>query len=74
MDSVPAVDIDESGRFKYILIELTDRATKQTKLIVRGYERCPFHGKFEWVTCSAVRSIFQGIFTTKWHPASRVRA
>eukprot|EP00897_Mesotaenium_endlicherianum_P009920 jgi/Mesen1/8957/ME000056S08357 len=39
--SVPAVDID-AGVFKYVLMRVTD-AAGNTKLIVRGYQRCPFH-------------------------------
>uniref|UniRef100_A0A914USK1 14 kDa phosphohistidine phosphatase n=1 Tax=Plectus sambesii TaxID=2011161 RepID=A0A914USK1_9BILA len=44
MDAVENVDIDGSGKFKYILIKVTDKATKESKFIVRGYERCGFHG------------------------------
>lgn len=42
MEDIPEVDIDE-GRFKYILIKLTD-ANKQTKYIVRGYAWADYHG------------------------------
>jgi hypothetical protein len=48
---VPDVDIDSSGRFKYILIKvysLTDPAgspsKEQFKYVVRGYSDCPYHG------------------------------
>jgi len=43
MDEVANVDID-SGTFKYVLIEVTDRSTNQRKYIVRGYARAGFHG------------------------------
>ena len=39
-----ACDIDNSGRFKYILIEATDKASGETSTLVRGYARCPYHG------------------------------
>lgn len=45
MNSVAPCDIEASGRFKYILIVLTHKATKETKVIVRGYSDCPFHGE-----------------------------
>ncbi|XP_054156906.1 14 kDa phosphohistidine phosphatase-like [Oppia nitens] len=44
MDEVTDVDID-CGRFKYVLIEVKDpKDANQTKYIVRGYKRAPFHG------------------------------
>ncbi|CAG2105316.1 unnamed protein product [Medioppia subpectinata] len=43
MDDVSDVDIDV-GRFKYVLIAVTDPKTRVTKHIVRGYIRCHFHG------------------------------
>lgn len=47
-EAVPLVDIDDDGRFKYILIkvfgkELAD-GTEPSKLIVRGYARAEWHG------------------------------
>lgn len=46
--AVPLVDIDEEGRFKYILIkvyakELPD-GSEPSKLIVRGFRRAEWHG------------------------------
>lgn len=47
MESLPPVHIDSSGRFKYILIEVTEKKDKNNqKLIVRGYADCNYHGKF----------------------------
>lgn len=40
---IPNVDIDPSGKFKYILIEVRDPETKSEKLIVRGYKSCSYH-------------------------------
>lgn len=44
MDSVSDVDIDPSGSFKYILIQVTDKSSGKQKLIVRGYGDCDYHG------------------------------
>ena len=40
--SIPAVDIDASGVFKYILIKALGTAASKT--LVRGYGRCEYHG------------------------------
>ena len=40
--SVQEVDIDESGKFKYILIKVF--AGSDSKFIVRGYDWAEFHG------------------------------
>ena len=52
LDRVADVDIDPSGKFKYILIELSEAGRK--KHIVRGYRRCGYHGK---VFFSAIKFI-----------------
>lgn len=48
LDAVPIVDIEDSGRFKYILIKVYGReqadGTEPFKLIVRGYQRAQWHG------------------------------
>lgn len=43
LDQVPDVDIDGHGRFKYILIDVTDQTSKDSKQIVRGYARAHWH-------------------------------
>ncbi|XP_051153345.1 14 kDa phosphohistidine phosphatase-like isoform X2 [Leptopilina boulardi] len=43
LDQIPDVDIDANGVFKYILINVTDKKSKSTKPIVRGYARAPYH-------------------------------
>uniref|UniRef100_A0A0K0F9U1 Sex-regulated protein janus-B n=1 Tax=Strongyloides venezuelensis TaxID=75913 RepID=A0A0K0F9U1_STRVS len=43
LSTIKNVDIDPSGVFKYILIEATDKSTKESKMIVRGYGNCPYH-------------------------------
>ena len=42
--SVNEVDIDESGKFKYILIRIF--AGSASKFIVRGYDWAEFHGMY----------------------------
>lgn len=44
MDTIDNVDIDSSGKFKYILVKVTDEAGNDSKYIVRGYGRCEYHG------------------------------
>lgn len=36
LDKIPDVEIDDSGRFKYVLIEVEDKANVESKVIVRG--------------------------------------
>jgi len=43
LTQIPDVDIDPQGKFKYILIEVTDIETKEKKYIVRGYKDCSYH-------------------------------
>ena len=42
--SIPNVDIDESGRFKYVLIKVYSGHGENSKYIVRGYSWADFHG------------------------------
>lgn len=48
LEAVPLVDIDNEGRFKYILIKVYGKeqadGTEPSKLIVRGYKRAQWHG------------------------------
>lgn len=50
LEAVPLVDIDDSGRFKYILIKVYGKekadGSEPSKLIVRGYQRAQWHGNF----------------------------
>lgn len=41
------VEIDKKGRYKYILIQLTDHndSSKHSKYVVRGGKAFDFHGK-----------------------------
>jgi len=49
MDTVPFVDIDEEGIFKYVLIKVYGKekqdGSEPSKIIVRGYSRCEWHCK-----------------------------
>ncbi len=42
LDQVQNVDIDSGGRFKYILVKISDGSRE--KYIVRGYGRAGYHG------------------------------
>ncbi|XP_017953686.1 sex-regulated protein janus-A [Drosophila navojoa] len=45
-DSIPLVDVDKKGIFKYVLIKIygnEDCAETSEKLVVRGYSDCQFH-------------------------------
>lgn len=50
LEAVPLVDIDDEGRFKYILIKVYGKeqadGTEPSKLIVRGYKRAQWHGEY----------------------------
>ncbi|KPJ00309.1 PREDICTED: sex-regulated protein janus-A isoform X2 [Papilio xuthus] len=45
LDAIPKVDIDKSGVFKYILINVTDKNKQEESpvTIVRGYAHCNYH-------------------------------
>ena len=45
LDAIPEVEIDHNGRFKYILIKVTDQVNKVSKHIVRGYDWAEYHGR-----------------------------
>lgn len=45
LDKIPNVDIDDHGRFKYILITMSE-GKSASKEIVRGYARAQWHGEF----------------------------
>lgn len=48
LDAIPIVDIEDSGRFKYVLIKVFGKeqadGVEPSKLIVRGYQRAQWHG------------------------------
>ena len=45
LDDIPAVQIDESGGHKYIVAEVTDKATGLSKLVVRANAGCGYHSE-----------------------------
>ncbi|XP_076276925.1 14 kDa phosphohistidine phosphatase [Lasioglossum baleicum] len=55
LNKVPDVDI-ETGRFKYILINVKDETTKASKPIVRGYVRSSWHSDIFDETCEQLKS------------------
>ena len=42
LSSVPDVEIDSEGKFKYILVKVSEGAN-ESKLIVRGTKQAEFH-------------------------------
>jgi hypothetical protein len=43
MDQIKQVEIDAAGRFKYVLLRIVDRSSKQERLCVRGSLAAAFH-------------------------------
>ncbi|KAL4713813.1 hypothetical protein ACJJTC_015467 [Scirpophaga incertulas] len=45
LEAIPRVDIDTSGVFKYILLNVHDqnKDSEEPVIIVRGYKRCNYH-------------------------------
>lgn len=55
--SIPLVDMDPSGVFKYILLNVYDKQKDPAKpqmVILRGYKRCDYHSDIY----DEVRSLF----------------
>lgn len=44
LSKVPSVDVDATGVFKYILVRLSIPNEPDSKLLVRGYAECNYHG------------------------------
>lgn len=64
LNSIPIVDIDSSGVFKYVLIEVTgndgdpdDLSSEVSKLLVRGYAWAKYHANIYDKIEEEVRSI-----------------
>lgn len=45
LNKVPDVDIDASGKFKYMLLNIHDKTNDAFKPVVRGYTKAEWHGK-----------------------------
>lgn len=47
LDEIPNVRIDNRGRYKYILVKVTDcnEGSKPSKYVVRGGRQFEYHGK-----------------------------
>lgn len=47
LDKIPNVEIDNRGRYKYILIKIIDQndSSNQSKYVVRGGRTFDYHGK-----------------------------
>lgn len=54
MESLPIVDLDDDGTFKYIQIDYNPDGSGQTHTFVRGYADCAYHSdifyKFEYTS------------------------
>ncbi|GMT28069.1 hypothetical protein PFISCL1PPCAC_19366 [Pristionchus fissidentatus] len=61
LGEIKDVDLDPSGVFKYIQVKVTDKSdASNSKIILRGYERCPFHADIYGETKEQVdRSLFK---------------
>lgn len=46
LDAVADVDIDDHGRFKYVLIKVYYGEKDEFKYIVRGYSWAEYHSKY----------------------------
>ncbi|XP_055301990.1 sex-regulated protein janus-A-like [Sitodiplosis mosellana] len=61
LEAVPLVDIDDEGRFKYILIKVYGReqadGTEPNKLIVRGYQRAEWHADIYDEVSGSIRAL-----------------
>ncbi|XP_063725906.1 sex-regulated protein janus-A-like [Symsagittifera roscoffensis] len=56
LDEIEDVEIDNEGKFKYILIKAKEKSTKLSKLLVRGYAECPYHADILEKTEQSVNS------------------
>ena len=57
LESVADVEIDASGRFKYILIKVIDDSGGGVyKYVVRGFDWADYHGKF----CNSSATVGKG--------------
>lgn len=61
LESVPCVDIEEAGIFKYVLIKVYGQeqpdGTEPSKLVVRGYEDCEWHADIYDRASSSCRAL-----------------
>ena len=46
LENVADVEIDATGRFKYVLIKVIDNSGGAYKHVVRGFDWADYHGKF----------------------------
>lgn len=68
LDAIPVVDIDDAGRFKYILIKVygpeKSDGTEPSKLIVRGYKRAQWHGRRATITFRNEKKFWLRLFVS----------
>lgn len=56
LDKVPDVDIDNSGKFKYMLLNIHDKTNDAFKPVVRGYKRAEWHANIYDETADQIKS------------------
>lgn len=56
LDKVPDVDIDDSGKFKYMLLNIHDKTNDASKTVVRGYKRAEWHANIYDETADQIKS------------------
>lgn len=55
LNKVPDVDIDDSGKFKYVLLNIHDKTNDSSKQVVRGYKRAQYHADIYEETTEQVK-------------------
>ena len=66
MDSLPAVDIDSDGKFKYILIRVSD-GQQEPRHLVRGYKWAAFHADIlDHVVEKELKPLKQRVAGLRW--------
>ncbi|XP_026479954.1 14 kDa phosphohistidine phosphatase-like [Ctenocephalides felis] len=61
LKSIPVVDIDCDGVFKYILVHLCAYDPKDNKVLVRGYARAKWHSDIFKEVETKVKEIVKGV-------------
>ncbi|KAK4883431.1 hypothetical protein RN001_006750 [Aquatica leii] len=64
--NVPEVDIDASGVFKYILLELRGASADDKKKLVRGYAICNYHVDINDMVTDELKKVMGKGDSPKW--------
>lgn len=64
LKQVPEVDIDPSGKFKYILVKIYGQDSKDSpelsKTVVRGYKDCGYHCEYYIINFNLIVVMYGG--------------